>query len=376
LKKLIKLNFKFISMPKTISIMDGLNYRKVAKPCSLKSLNQPFVPQPLHSLTDFRIKMGPFSAFTDGFVFHNSFQMTVENATQIRNRLALVVDIVVNPIKEKFRDAMGGLSVDLPFAGTTGLPGFIIDTVIGAIAGPLLFDNIVGSIPGTMGRCGGMAFAGYDFYRSNWPVDPTIKEPPSTGVLGDYIFNRLLDSIGINAFAWLDWFITLHILPIVSKTGNIALGTAIGSLGGVIGAAFGALLGSQVNVFDFGGKKVILDRTVDEWKKTKNKLDLEAACPLGLLFSDSVTPLGDHQVLAIGYEDNGVDNFKLIVWDNRDGNSERIYNLNFSGNELEVDQFKLTFNNSVPTHTDGDGVIKGFFLENYSHIQPPFELRK
>ncbi len=40
--------------------------------------------------------------------------------------------------------------------------------------------------------------------------------------------------------------------------------------------------------------------------KIKHQLDTEAACPIGLLFSDSITPLGDHQVLAIGYEDNGV----------------------------------------------------------------------
>jgi hypothetical protein len=362
-------------MPKTLSIMDGLRYRKIATPCSLKGLHQPFVQQPVHSLTDLRIKMGPFDAFTDAFVFINSFEMTVENAAQLRERLSGVVDSVVNPIKDKFRDVMGDLSVDV-LGIEAGLPGFVIDIVLDKIAGPLAFDNIVGSFKGSMGRCGGMAFAGYDFYLANWPIDASVTQPPSTGILGDYIFNRLLDSIGMNALTWMDWYVNLHVLPVVSKIANIALGTAIGTVGGLLGAALGALLGSQVDLFDFGGRKVIKDRTVDEWTKIKRKLDTEAACPIGLLFSDSITPLDDHQVLATGYEDNGTDNFKLKVWDNNDGRMERIYQLNFSGDELEVDKFLISMKNGGPQHTDKGGAIKGFFLSNYSPLQPPLQLKK
>ncbi|MFC0517775.1 hypothetical protein ACFFGT_26415 [Mucilaginibacter angelicae] len=360
-------------MPKTSSINDGLNYRKIGKPCIINNLNQPFVQLPVRSLTDLRIKMGPFKASTDAFVFANSFQMTVENAAQIRERLQGAWSSVFDSVLKPFKDALNDLSVDLDPVNigpldlgpsiTVGLPEAAIDFVLKEIAGKLVFDNIVGSA-GTFGRCGGMAFAGYDFYLSNWQINSSIKTPPSTGVLGDYIFNRLLDSIGMNAMAWLDWSVTLHVLPIASVAGNVALGLAVGSLEGPIGAAFGGLLGSQIGIFDFGGKKVILDRTKDEWGKIKNRLDNEAACPIGLLFSDSVSPLGDHQVLAIGYEDDGVAP-TLTVWDNRDGNTTRLYKLNFGGDELNVDQ--IPFND--------DGGIKGFFLEDYAHIQPPIELK-
>jgi hypothetical protein len=356
-------------MPKQISINDGLQYRRIAKPCVLNHLTQPFISHPVRSLADLRIKMGPFRAATDGFVFRNKFQMTVENARQLRERLVGAWNSVFDQLVKPFHKVLDGLSVNLnpiDFGPSVevGLPTSVINFVIGKIAAPLAFDNIVGSFPGTMGRCGGMAFAGYDFYLSNWQIDTSIKQPPSTGILGDYIFNRLLDSIGMNAMAWLDWSATLHILPIASKAGNIALGLAVGSMGGPIGTAFGALLGTQVNVFDFGGPKAILDRTKTEWQKIKHQLDTEAACPIGLLFSDSISPLGDHQVLAIGYEDNGVAP-TLTVWNNNDGNTTRKYALNFGGDELNVTQFP----------DPNDGAIKGFFLENYSHIQPPLALK-
>ncbi len=223
---------KAFNMPKTLSINDGLNYRKLARPCVLNHLTQPFAPNPVRSLIDLRIKMGPFKADTDGFVFKNKFQMTVENARQIRERLEAPWISVADQFLTPFRNVLNELSVKLnPLdalgigpAVTVHLPDAVINFVLGEIAGKLVFDNVVGSI-GSFGRCGGMAFAGYDFYLSNWPIDISIKEAPATGTLGDYIFNRLLDSIAMNATAWLDWFVTLHILPIASKAGNIAIRT-------------------------------------------------------------------------------------------------------------------------------------------------------
>jgi len=134
------------------------------------------------------------------------------------------------------------------------------------------------------------------------------------------------------------------------------------------------LVGSQVNLFNFGGEKVILDRTKNEWQKIKNRLDAEAACPIGLLYKTSFTPLDDHQVLAIGYEDNGFGNPELMVWDNNDGSQARIYKIDFNGDALEVDKFTISNKDKSLTHQDGSS-IKGFFLENYSHVQPPVELK-
>jgi hypothetical protein len=357
-------------MPKTLKLSERLNHRKISRPCDLRNLNMPFVPRPLNYLQELFLRMGPFNADTDGFAFKNSFVMTAENATQIRHRLGAVGDAVIGKIVQQFTASMSTISVDVPLSGTIGLPQFVFDAVIGKVLGSLVIDNIIGSIPGTMGRCGGMAYAGYDFYLSNWEVDQSITIPPSTGLLGDYIFDRLLDSIGTNASTWMDWFITLHLLGPISKSANIALGVAIGSIGGPAGIAIGALLGNNINLFKFGGRKSIKERTIYEWQKIKTKLDAEAACPIGILFGDSITPLNDHQVLAIGYEDRGHDNCELLVWDNRDGNSTRRYIIHFGGEELNISQIDLRTG-----QRKNDGAIKGFFLESYSHMQPPNGLK-
>jgi hypothetical protein len=70
-----------------------------------------------------------------------------------------------------------------------------------------------------------------------------------------------------------------------------------------------------------------------------------------------------------------VNDFKLFVWDNNDKNTERQYQLNFDGDELEVDQF-FRFGKTATQHVDGGSAIKGFFLENYAPLQPPIQLKK
>ncbi|MGI8951765.1 MAG: hypothetical protein ACR2FN_09310 [Chitinophagaceae bacterium] len=350
-------------MPKTLSINVGVDHRNLSRPASAKNWIQQFDPTPPNSLTALRIKSGPFIAETDGFHFINQFVMTAENATQIRDRFGAVGNIVIGEITKQFIDAMNGVNISVGFTSVS-LPQTVIDYVIGQISGPLVVDQIIGSAPGTMGRCGGMAFAGYDFYLANWQIDSTITVPPSTGDLGDYIFNRLLDSLDLNASTYLEWFITLHILPIISKTANIALATAIGSLAGPIGAALGAFIGSQENFFNFGGPKVILDRTINQWQNIKSTLDQQAACPIGILYGDSVTPLDDHQILAIGYSDSGDGNPSLNVWNNNEGNSSKNLTLHFNGDELEVDNF------------GSDHPVKGILLDNYSPSLPPKSLKR
>ena len=222
------------------------------------------------------------------------------------------------------REVLTSLSVSVPLVGTVGLPAVVMDAVVGEVttqlAGPLI-DEIADLIPGRFGRCGGMAFAGYDFYLLGWTVDERLgTTPPSTGPLSNYIFERLLDSLDLNVGTFLDWVVNLHLMPIASRVANITLAAAIGSLGGPIGIAFGALLGSQVNVFDFGGSKVILERTKNEWRRIVGTLDAQAACPIGLIYGDSANPIDQHQVLAIDYVDNQDGTALLIVWDSNFSN--------------------------------------------------------
>ena len=53
-------NCKLINMSKRISLLEGLQYRRIPLPCNLTGLQKPFVRQPVGSLTELRVQMGPF----------------------------------------------------------------------------------------------------------------------------------------------------------------------------------------------------------------------------------------------------------------------------------------------------------------------------
>jgi hypothetical protein len=135
-----------------------------------------------------------------------------------------------------------------------------------------------------------MAFAGYDFYLQGWSVDGFGSTPPDEGVLGDYIFARLIDSLELNAPKFVEWLAELYIVPHVDEVANTVLGAAVGSIGGPLGTALGAFFGSQVDFFDFGGANSLLAWTKTEWTNIKRRLDEEAACPIGLIYGDTKNP--------------------------------------------------------------------------------------
>jgi len=335
-------------------------------PVSLRDLVHRFQPSPPTSVRSLSIKMGPFVPARDAFRFKNSFPIADAQIEQIRHRYQLATDVVVGAAVGEVRNVLTGLSASVPVVGTVGLPGAVVDAVIGAVttqlAGAIVDHLVAGLFPGRFGRCGGMAFAGYDFYLIDWTVDERFgTTPPASGLLGDYIFSRLLDSLDLNAGTFLDWVVNLSIMPTVSKTANLALGTAVGSLGGPVGAAFGALLGSQVNVFHLGGAISTLGRTKNEWQRIINKLDGQAAWPVGLVYGDSANPIDQHQILAINYSDKHDGTANLTVWDNNDAAQSRVLTLDFRGSELHVG------NSQRP--------LKGIFLEEYSPHHPPDSLR-
>jgi hypothetical protein len=218
----------------------------------------------------------------------------------------------------------------------------------------------------------GDGFAGYDFYLVDWTVDERLGTmPPAGGVLGDYIFSRLLDSLDLNAGKFVDWFMNLHLMPIISDVANVALGAAVGSLAGPLGVAFGALLGAHVNVFKLGGPKLILDRTKNECEWIKRRLNEQAAWPIGFLYGDSTTPFDDHQVLALEYDDHGDGTATLTEWDNREGNLTRKLELDFRGAELQVGNELPVGDPPAPQRPRP---LKGIVLDEYSSRQPPANL--
>jgi len=346
-----------------------------APPVSTRFWQQRFQPYPPGSLQALLIKLGPFIPSQDAFQFNNTFSLTDDQVEQIRQHYQKFVDLAVGAAPlELVGDALNKLSVNIPIVGNVGLPDVVVDAVLGNVLTTLtelLSDVIFDVKQPSFGRCGGMAFSGYDFYLIDWPVVGFGTTPPSTGPLGDYIFSRLLDSLDQNAGQFLEWFTILHLLPLakVSGVAKDALLAALATFGGPIGDLFAALV-AAVNVFgDLGGPDSLLKRTKDEWPQIKEQLDGQAACPVGLLFRDSKFPTSDHQLLAVNYEDDA-NGTALIVWDNRDGPYQRKLEIDFSGDELQVtpDPIVLPSGNG-PDWNGGD--IKGFFLEGYFPQQPP-----
>jgi hypothetical protein len=125
-----------------------------------------------------------------------------------------------------------------------------------------------------------MAFAGYDFYAAGRPIDASVTQPPAEGPLGDYIYERLLDSLRLNIGTFLRWVIDLHVS--LGRFATAALASAAGSLvGGPIGSAIVAFIGVRTDVFDLdNGLKVVLEASKRNWPRLKNLLDHQAAWPL------------------------------------------------------------------------------------------------
>jgi hypothetical protein len=74
-------------------------------------------------------------------------------------------------------------------------------------------------------------------------------------------------------------------------------------------------------------------------------------------------PLDQHQVLAIGYTDNGLGKGTLDIWDNNELRKVRKLSIDFRGSKLEVAH--------ALKHT-----IRGIFLEDYAPQKPPAGLRR
>jgi hypothetical protein len=320
------------------------------------------------SLHELLIRTGPFDAPTDAFRFVNTFPITEENGQQIRNRFQNALNTVMGVTESRFKTPLDDIDLNVTGIGPKiSIPDVIKGQVLKKVAADLIGEvgaKIADAIPGHFGRCGGMAFAGYDFFLHGYPVDARLgTSPPSTGALSDYIFERLLDSLELNVVRFLDLVVTLHILPILGKGATVALLAAAGSAAGTIGAAVGALVGTQVDIFQLGGPASALDETRGDWPRLKNILDQEAAVPLGYIFGTSANPIAQHQVLAIGYKDKGNETGTLTVWDNREANKSRNLALDFRGSELQV-------GNTL----EGES-LKCVFVEKYSPQKPPSSLK-
>jgi hypothetical protein len=133
---------------------------------------------------------------------------------------------------------------------------------------PNAFENhVLGDLITTRGRCGGMAFAAYDYFLAKLPIPthrpgdfgPGQAVPPDGSELADYIFKRLIDGFVANAGHWL----------------NVALNPS-----------FDVVQSTKREILDILGT-----------------IDLGQPVPLGLIATRDLFKIGsNHQVLAYGYE--------------------------------------------------------------------------
>jgi hypothetical protein len=354
-------------------LRDALDFRAVTPaPRSARALRSALGGGSGESMASLLRMAGPFMPARDAYSFSNSAEgFTLEDAAAVRAIYQGPLDAVAKVGIEVVRSALTAASFAVPIVGATGLPGAAVDVVIEQVSQPLrnaLVDAVVGSVPGTYGRCGGFAFSAYDFFLCGWQIDKTDVSPPGSGDLRDFIWKRLLDSLQDNAATFLDWYMTLKVLPIVSASasGILAAGAG-GTIAGPLGAFLAGLIGASGDFLGIGGGPALLGRTRDHLDQLAGKLATNAAWPIGIIHPDK--DLTDqHQVLAIGPDRSG-EHPVLRVWDENWNDEDsgpccHRWVLDLTGATLQVSC------DAVPAYGD----IKGLICESYTPTLPPASL--
>jgi len=349
---------------------DAFQYRRFGlPPRSTLALLGRFDHVPHNSVTALLRKAGPFKADRDAYGFTNKgWPITEEDARVLRERYQGLVDKISLIGVDAIRTALSRLSFSIPIAGPVGLPAAAISYVINEVTGDLrnqLIDTLVISTTSSYGRCGGMAFSALDFFLIGWSVESSDVQPAS-GELRQYIWHRLLDSLEKNAPTFFEWIMVLHILPVISRLASGALGAAAGSvIGGPLGAVVGAFVAGSGDVLGVGGPDDLLSKTREHWTRLRTRLDHEAAWPIGFIYAGNASPIDQHQILAIGYDDQGDGTARLIIWDNNDGRRQQSLNLDFRGDQLFINSFNPKLND-----------VKGIICEDYAFKMPPTSLHR
>jgi hypothetical protein len=268
--------------------------------------------------------------------------------------------------------------VDAPAAAME----FAVERVIPGLSDKINDAIIQAASPGSFGLCGGMAFAARDYYlayRSNGKSDyqlPMVgrqtqqpdRSTPDQAALRDYIWLRLLDSLQANVGRFLEYVVTLKILPDLGGPLSAALGAALGSAVGPVGTVVGGIIGGVTSPISLGGQGKLQDWSREEWAKLKAKLDAGEPWPMGLV-GDSLDLFNhSHQVLATGYDDHGrAGPVDIYIYDNNHpytaATQPVVLTLNFGSSTLEA---KTTGGSS-----EGYMPLQGIICEDYAPKVPP-----
>ncbi len=249
-----------------------------------------------------------FKPEVNGFAFINSWQLDKGESQQMRQTLT-------GSMGEASGSASGGLG---------GLVSYSI--------APQLEQWIDSALPDYYGMCGGMAFAAADHYAAGRPLprgrgydDIPQDSTPHGRALRDYLWDRQIQSLQLNAAQLLHWMIMLH-LPL-----------------------------------PFAGPGWLIARVREEWLGLKAHIDGGHPWPLCLIGS-SISPFNNHQVLATGYEDHGDGTGVIYVYDMNGPGKEQTIALDMRGAGLAAVE-------SVPNADRGP--LRAFFCERYTPAAPP-----
>jgi hypothetical protein len=193
------------------------------------------------------------------------------------------------------------------------------------------FTNHVVKVPAlgidmtTRGRCGGMASAALDYWHNGLAIPDDASLPADGSLVGDYIYNRLIDSMVANGWKFFHFMRTPD-----HPTWLNGIGVARAT-------------------------------REEEFPRVKAVLDSGKPCLLGLSQARSLGELGsDHQVVAYGYEADERYSY-VLVYDN-----------NYPGTEVRL-RFTTDYDPSEREVVASTGQVwRGFFAEAYSPVVPAF----
>ncbi|NTU82721.1 MAG: hypothetical protein HGA45_25685, partial [Chloroflexales bacterium] len=248
-----------------------------------------------------------FKPEQNGYPFINSWKMKPEEHAQLRQTLV-----------QSSGQAANSVGSD-PF-------GMIRNTVTHAIS-----SWVDAAMPDYYGLCGGMAFSAADHFRAGKPVPhgPNPQKTPDSNdpdekPIRDYLWQRQLESLQPNAPVLLSWMLLLH-LPILG-----------------------------------GGPLWLRDRTREQFANLKGFLN-QGPWPLCLIGS-STSPFNNHQVLAIGIDDNGDQTGTIYLYDSNGPGHEQTLKLDLRGEVVQAVE-------SCPNPERGP--LMGFFCMHYTPATPP-----
>lgn len=265
-----------------------------------------------------------FQPATQGFAFLNYWELDESDT-----------DSVLNTLNDTVGPALAALQ---PLFGNI--------LVLAGLAIKLKLDAARAN-PQAYGLCGGMAFAALDYFNSGIPI-PTAKVVPTRTTLAgnamrDYLQRRQIDSLRDNLPTVLGWMTMLNYVP---QWWNFT-----------------------------SGAPWLLAHSKGQWETLKSNIDAGHPTPLALL-GTTKDPMGNHQVLAYGYDDPdpaiGADGTGIIY----------VYDMNCPGmaptadcpageRTIRVDLRGKVLSARECCPSAERGPLRGFICEKYSAVTPP-----